>query len=300
MRFWVLALAASLVWGCASSDREEGLVWCEHEGMWSEPHPVRVASPDPLDLDLIGGADPRETARVEAYAAALAAGAERNEGLLVYVSAWLPPCQGAYYEGRSRELPTWDEESWSEEQRAIEVAYRSALAVYEPALLADLERGHPALWQRLADVFRLGRRQASEVAWRKLGDSARGGRRLRLSFSEADSLADDLTQRLCSLDSGRIRPATVEHYLSDWGFKELMRSVRRTWRLAGADPRPLTRALKRWRRRAQATDPEAPESLEALSQGAERYRDRALDAALEATLAAEESRAAAPAKAAER
>ena len=291
MRVWVLGLAACVSLGCASPSREErGQVWCEHEGWWSTPHSLGPSEPEPLDLDLIGGDDPAETKLIEAYAAALEAGQERNAGLLPQVAASLPRCQGEYYLKRGQGAPAWDREAWRELQGSIESAYSAVLSSYEAALLRDIDSHQRAIWQRLADLVRLARRQASEAAWRTLADSFLEGKRLRTGFQQAERIQEEFTQLLYSLDAGKTPESTAQRFFSDARFKELLQAVRRIWALAGRDSRALTRSFKNWRRRALTREPDPVESLEALSLGAERYRDRALDAALDATLSAEGAR----------
>lgn len=289
MRIWLLGVLVGVSAGCASPSREElGQVWCEHVGWWEPPHALEAPDPRPLDRDLVGSADPKEAARIEAYVEALEAGRERNAGLIPHVAGDLPRCQSDYY--LERESPVWEPAAWEQAQAAIEEAFRAVLACYEEPLLLDLERNHPAIWPRLADLIRLGRRQAPEVAWRTLGDSARRGKRLQVAFGKAEQLSEDLTQLLYRFDSEKLRRGDAESFLSDSGFKELVGATRRIWRLAGRDPKKIVRALKAWRRRALIRSAERSESLADLSRGAERYRDRALDAALDATLAAEGTR----------
>ena len=288
MRIWLLGVTLCVSLGCASP-AERGEVWCEHEDWWATPHALDLAQPAPLDLDLIGGADPREAKLVSAYVAALEAGAARNDGLLVHVSASLPGCNRDYYTQRSLEAPMWDSEAWSELQGATESAYRALVRAYEAPLLRDLEQGDPALWQRLLDLTRLGQRHTSEVAWRELGDSALAGERPRLGFQRAKRAQEELFQLIYLIENwGPRRVAPI--FLRDSSFKQLLSGIRRVWGLAGLDPGALTRSLKDWRRRSLTRPPEPRESLESLSLGAERYRDRALDAALDATLAAEGAR----------
>jgi len=289
MRIWLLGLTLGVSLGCASSEGREGeKVWCEHEHWWSAPHAVSVPEPDPLDLDLIGGYDPKETKLIEAYAAALEAGRERNEGLLEHVAVDLPACQAPYYMDRAWDAPQWDDQVWASRQAVIEKAYREVLECYEAPLLRDFSRDHPALWQRLSDLIRLAKRQAVEIAWRKLGDADREP--LTSPFKQAERARDEFTELLYWFRSGSVSETGLKHFLEDGGFKELINATRRIWRLGGRNPRALTVALKSWRRRAQTRRAEPNESLEDLSLGAERYRDRALDAALDATLAAEGTR----------
>jgi hypothetical protein len=291
MRLWLLGLTVCASLGCASpSPEERGQVWCEHEDWWSTPHSLDTGEGGDLDLDLIGGDDPREAKLVAAYAAALEAGRRRNAGLLEHVAASLPRCQSDYYQERLPDAPLWNPRVWEEQQEAIEGAYGQLLSAYQGPLVQDLERAHPGVWPRLADLIRLGRRQASEVAWRALGESARRGKRIRTTFRKAERVREDMTQLLFSFDSGKVSQSTVERFLSDAGFKELIDALRRIWRLGGRDARPVARALKTWRRRALVRSEDPGESIGDLARGAERYRDRALDAALDATLAAEGAR----------
>lgn len=289
MRQWAITVLLTLAAGCASvSERGEGQAWCAHERYWGPPHSLDLPEPDDLDLDLVGGLDPRDLRLVEAYAAALHSGSRRNRGLVVYVAEKLPDCQAAYY--AREEGPWWNFQAWVGHQRAIDAAYLALLEHYEAEFLQDLARGAPALWIRLGDVFRIAKRNAPEVAWRTLGRSALKGGKLKLAWREAEQAREEFDEVLWRLRSGVVGEEDLKHFLRDDGFKELLAGVRRAWRLAGRESGAVVLALKSWRRREQTLPQPKKESLAEVSRGAERYRDRALDAALDATLAAEGTR----------
>ena len=131
----------------------------------------------------------------------------------------------------------------SELQGSIESAYSAVLSSYEAALLRDIDSHQRAIWQRLADLVRLARRQASEAAWRTLADSFLEGKRLRTGFQQAERIQEEFTQLLYSLDAGKTPESTAQRFFSDARFKELLQAVRRIWALAGRDSRALDAAL---------------------------------------------------------
>ncbi|MBL4850566.1 MAG: hypothetical protein JKY65_34035 [Planctomycetes bacterium] len=288
---WTLVWAILIAGGCASSTvvyRDER-VYCEHEGYHSDPHALFVPSPSELDLDLMGGLDPVESARVEAYVAAVESGRERQAGLLRQVARSLPACQRAYYEHEPG--PRWDQETFVRQQRTIERAYRAALLHYEQALLVDLRSGRAAFWVRLRDLFRLAARHAHEIVWRRIASAGDEGGPLTPSWTASEEVSGLLNRLVRRLDSGVLDEETTQKLLADNGFKTLLRGVRRAWALGPRDPASLVKALKRWRRSEQVRP---RDELRGLAEGAEGYRNRALDAALDATLSAERAREAAP------